>query len=102
MSELDRYRGSSVRASKALAKVESGALVRRGEIEAAADIQAVKANGISFVAATAMNATAMLSQLELQHGAVCPEARGRLAMVGDTAALAMAQVVADTARAVNR
>lgn len=102
VGDLDRYRGLGVRPSKELARLAGQALVRRAEVELAADLQAARAHGLAFVASQALHAVAMVSQVELQLGDVLPAARGRLAAVGDTAAMGLAQIVADTARAVNR
>lgn len=100
MGDLDRYVGA--KPSRQLARLEGQALVRRAEVELVADLQAAKAHGLAFVAGQAMHAAAMVSQVELQLGDVLPAARGRLAAIGDTAAMGLAQIVADTARRVDR
>jgi hypothetical protein len=69
-------------------------------IEAAADIQATRTDAIAYVARRGMQNVAMLSQLEQQLATLVPMASGRLAAIGDMAAVAIAEVVTDTARRV--
>jgi hypothetical protein len=69
-------------------------------IEATADVQATRTDAIAYVARRGMQNVAMVSRIEVALVAMVPLASGRLAAIGDIAALAVADVVSDTARKV--
>lgn len=77
---------------------ERSKTVALARVEAQAQIEAGKTHAVGFVGQQAMQAVAMVSQLEQQLGEACPIAVTRLQGIADMAALSMAQVVADTAR----
>lgn len=67
-------------------------------VQAAAEIEATKTDAIAHVAQRGMQNVALLSQMESQLAHAVPMASGRLAMLGDFAAMGMAQIVANAAR----
>lgn len=75
----------SFRASRALARIEDRALVRSAEIQA-----------VTFVAHTALRGVTEVSMAEDELAKVCPpDARLRLAAVGDAATMAIQSRVLD-------
>ena len=91
-------RSESRQLSRDLAVINTQTRVEIACIEAAADIQATRTDAITYVARRGMQNVAMLSQLEQQLAALVPMASGRLAAIGDMSAVAIAEVVTDTAR----
>ncbi|WP_460827934.1 hypothetical protein, partial [Nostocoides australiense] len=71
-------------------------------IQAKAEVEAAKVDGVSAVAAKAMQDVALLSQMEQSLAQAVPHASGRLATVADLAAISIAGVVADAARRIGR
>ena len=71
-------------------------------IEAEAELAAATAHAVGYVGQQAMQAVAMVSQLEAQLGQACPMAVTRLQGIADMTALSVAQVVADSARKIGR
>lgn len=67
-------------------------------IEAQAQLEAARAHAVGYVGQQAMQAVAMVSQLEGQLGTMCPLAVTRLQGIADVTAMAIAQVVMDTGR----
>lgn len=65
-------------------------------IESAAEVQATRADAVTYVGKRAMQDVAMLSQLEQQLAALVPMATGRLQAIADMTSLAIAEVVGDT------
>jgi len=65
-------------------------------IEAAADIQAVRADAVTYAGKRAMHDAALLTRLEQQLALMVPMASGRLQAIADITALALAEVVSDT------
>lgn len=71
-------------------------------VEAQAQLESAKAHAVGYVGQQAMQAVAMVSQMEGQLGQACPLAVTRLQGIADMTALAIAQVVADSARTIGR
>lgn len=100
------YSGSSMRRSesrqvtRALGHIHARGVVDAARIEQAAETQALRIDSIAYVARRGLQSAAMLSQLEASLATMVPHASGRLAVLGDLAALAIADVVGDTARRV--
>ncbi len=69
-------------------------------VQASAELEATKVDAIAYVAQRAMTNVGLLSEFEHQLATAVPMASGRLATIGDFAALGMAQLVANTARRV--
>ena len=85
-----------------LARLESRAQVALGRIEIEADLQAARVHGVAYVGKQAMQATAIVSELEGQLGQMVPRAKGRLQGIADITTLGLAEIVADTVRKVSR
>jgi hypothetical protein len=86
------------RTSRALAAIDQQRQFDLVVIEAKAEVEAAKVDAITYVAKVAMQDVTILSQLEAQLADVVPLAVSRLQAIGDIAALAMAEVVTNTAR----
>lgn len=97
---LGRSNRQSRQLARATGQLQLGANVEMARIEAAAEVQAVRADAVTYVARRAMQDVAMLSQLEQQLATLVPMASGRLAAIGDIASIAIAEVVSDTLRRV--
>lgn len=67
-------------------------------LEARARIEAARAQAIGYVGQQAMQAVAMVSQMEGQLAQLCPLATTRLQGIADMTAFSIAQVVGDTVR----
>lgn len=67
-------------------------------LEVQAQMESAKAHAVGYVGQQAMQAVTMVSQMEGQLGQACPLAVSRLQGIADMTALAIAQVVADSAR----
>ncbi len=108
MSNLERYQQSgglsrlSRQTSSAIARVQAGSSVRQAQVEAAAELQAVKADAVAYVGRRALQNVALLSQVESQLAVAVPHASGRLAAIADLTAIALSDVVAETAHSVRR
>ncbi len=85
-----------------LARLEGRAQVELGKIEIEADLQAARVHGVAYVGKQAMQATAIVSELEGQLGLMVPNAKGRLQGIADMTTLGMAEIVANTVRKVSR
>jgi hypothetical protein len=101
--DLTRYRGDvpqrvGRRLGSKLDRLEQDRHLEVARIEARAEVQATRADAVTFVGQVAMHDVAMLSQLEAQLSQVVPMATSRLQALGDVAALSLAEVVANTAR----
>lgn len=83
--------------SRDLSRTERCRALAEARVEAHAEVQALKTQAVGYVGQQAMQATAMLSQLEGQLGQACPMAVTRLQGIGDITSMAIAQVVIDTA-----
>lgn len=103
MSSLQPYSPiSGGRASRALTRVSTDTTISTAVILAKAEVEAAKVDGVSAVAAKAMQDVALLSQVEQSLAQTVPHASGRLATVADLAAISIAGVVADAARRIGR
>lgn len=91
-------RSESRQLSRELSTVNAQARLATARIEASADVQAVRTDAIAYVARRGLQNVGMLTQIEQQLAALVPMASGRLAAIGDMAAVAIAEVVTDTAR----
>lgn len=106
MSSIEPYRGSGRalgrQLNRELAKLEGGTNLAVARIEAAAEVQSARVDAVAFVGRRAMQDVALLSQVESQLAQAVPHASGRLASIADLTAIAMTEVVVDTARRVGR
>lgn len=89
-------------AGRELARLERRGTVALAKLEQDAQLEGAKAQAVGYVGSQAMQAVAMVSQLEGQLGQACPMAVTRLQGVADMTALAIAGVVADAARKIGR
>lgn len=87
---------------QALARIDARTTVGVAQIEAAAELQAVKVDAIAHVGRRAMQDAALLSQVESQLAQAVPHASGRLATIADLTAIAMTEVVVDSSRRIGR
>lgn len=85
-----------------LTGLERSRTIGLAQIEVHAQLEAAKVHAIGFVGQQAMQAVAMVSELEGQLAQACPLATTRLQGIADMTALSMAQVVAETARRIGR
>jgi hypothetical protein len=88
--------------SRQISGLERCKAVGMARIEAQAQIESAKAHAVGYVGQQAMQAVAMVSQMEGQLGQACPIAVTRLQGIADMTALSIAQVVADSARTIGR
>ena len=79
-----------------LSTTERARALALARVEGHAEVQALKTQAVAHVGQQAMQAIAMVSQLEGQLGQACPMAVTRLQGIGDMTAMAVAQVVMDT------
>lgn len=86
----------------ALAQIEAGTTVGVARIEAAAELQAMKASAVAHVGRRGMQEIALLSQVETQLAQAVPHASGRLASIADLTAVAVSEVVLESARRIGR
>ncbi len=86
--------------ARTLGSLEATVRLETAHIDAAAEVQAVRAHAIGLVARAGMQQVAIVSQVETCLAALVPLASGRLAAIGDMAALSIAEVVNDTRRQV--
>lgn len=93
-------RSESRQLSRSMGTLNAQSRMDMARIEAAAEVQATRADAVTYVARRAMQDVAMLSQLEQQLVTLVPMASGRLAAIGDIAAIAISEVVSDTLRRV--
>lgn len=103
MSDLQPYARRLARGSGSmLAAIETRATLKRMQIAQEAAIHADMADAIGAVAGRAMQDVALLSQMEQQLAQTVPMASGRLALIADSAALSLAEVVHDAAYRLRR
>lgn len=104
MSQLQPYNPllPTGRTSRALSRLTTDTSISTAVIQAKAEVEAAKVDGVSAVAAKAMQEVTLLSQMEQSLAQAVPHASGRLATVADLAALSIAGVVADAARRIGR
>src|SRR2546430_1791201 len=86
----------SRRLTRSLDNLEAGTRMEIARIEAAADVQATRADAVTHVGKRAMRDVALLTQLEQQLALMVPLAASRLQAIGDITALSLAEVVNDT------
>lgn len=98
--QLALRRSQSRQVSRALSGLELHTRMASARIEAAAEVQALKADAVTYVGKRAMQDVAMISQLEHQLASLVPLAAGRLQAIADMTSLSIAEVVADTLRQV--
>ncbi len=102
MSSLTPYtqptlrRAESRQLARTLGDLAAGVRLETARIEAAAEIQAVRADAVTYVGKRALQDIALMTQLEQQLATLVPLAAGRLQAIGDLTALAVAEVVSDT------
>lgn len=104
MSSLQPYNPllPAGRVSRALSRVSTETTISTAIIQAKVEVEAAKVDGVSAVAAKAMQDVALLSQIEQSLAQTVPHASGRLATVADLAAISIAGVVSDAARRIGR
>lgn len=91
-------RSDSRQLNRNLVNLSAGVTMETARIEAAAQLQSVRAEAVNYVGKRAMQQVAMMSQLEQQLALMAPMASGRLQAIGDMTALSVAEVVSDTLR----
>lgn len=84
-----------------LTTIDARRAVALAELEAKAQIEAARVHAVGYVGQQALQAVAMVSQLEGQLAQICPMAVGRLQGIADLTALAVAQVVSDAHRRIS-
>lgn len=88
------------RMQRELDRLDKNGQLEIARINQAADIQAERVAAVGYVGKVALREVAMLSQTEQQLASLVPMATGRLQGIADLAALALADVVAETTRRV--
>jgi hypothetical protein len=88
------------RVGRELSRLDGRGRFELARIMQEGDLQAERVSAIAYVGKRAMHEVTMLSQLEIQLGAIVPSATPRLQGIGDITALAMADVVSETIRKV--
>jgi len=104
MSQLQPYTPllPTTRVTRTLTRLSTDTTISTAVIQANAEVEAAKVDGVSAVAAKAMQDVALLSQMEQSLAHAVPHASGRLATVADLAAISIAGVVADAASRIGR
>jgi hypothetical protein len=87
--------GLNRRAPRGLPSLHDQVQLTSTQIDAEAEVQACTAQALSAVAGQAMQAGALLSQMQPQPAQTMPLASGRHAAIADIAALALAQIGGD-------
>jgi hypothetical protein len=100
MSEIERYRqrGSLNRPNRELARISGATDIEMAIVQAKAELEIAKLDGLQAVAGRAMQGVALVSQLEQQLAQTVPLAASRLQAIGDMHSLATAEILASTAR----
>jgi len=88
----------AARTNRALSRISSETTLGISITQAKAELEAAKADGVASVAARAMSNVALLSQMEQSLAQTVPHASGRLAVIADLTAMALADVVTTAAR----
>lgn len=88
--------------ARALSSLDRSQAVGLARIEQQAQLEAARAHAVNYVGQQAMQAVAMTSQLEAQLGQACPMAVTRLQGIADMTALAVSDVVMNSARKIGR
>ena len=94
--------GLSRRTSRGLANLQNDGVLQVAKIEQSALIQTSKVDAVTYVGRAAMQQVAMVSQLEQQLAQAVPMATPRLQGIADITAVALAEVVVDTATRMRR
>ena len=104
MSQIQPYQPLALasRTGRALARLSNETALAVALVDAKADVEATKVDGVTTVAAKALHSVALLSQMEQSLAQTVPHASGRLATVADLAALSLAEVVANAAHKIGR
>lgn len=108
MSSIEQYRGAAVsrgvtrQTGRVLARIEGGTSVEIARVESRADIQAAQVDAMTAVTQRGLQGVAFISQVEQQLAQTVPLAVSRLQAVGDIGALAISQVVMETANKLRR
>jgi hypothetical protein len=104
MSMLQPYRPSTglSRTDRTLVRLSGDATVAVAITQAKAEVEGAKVDGVSAVAARALQNVALLSQMEQSLAQAVPHASGRLATIADLASLALAGAVSDAAQRIGR
>ncbi len=90
------------RTNRALGRLSTETTIAIAFTQAKAEIEAAKVDGVSAVAAKALQDVALLSQMEQSLAQAVPHASGRLSTVADLAAIAIADLVANASRRIGR
>ena len=81
-----------------LSTIERSKAVGIAKLEAQAQVEATRIHAVGYVGQQAMQAVAMVSQMEGQLAQLCPLATTRLQGIADMTAFSIAQVVGEAAR----
>ncbi len=84
--------------NRALGRLQAGTRLDMARIEAAAEVQSIRVDAVTYVGKRAAQNLAMLTQVEQQLAGLVPLAASRLQAIGDMTALAATEIVSDTAR----
>ena len=85
-------------AMRQLATIDRSKQLRLARLEAQAQTEAARSHAVGYVGQQAMQAVAMVSQMEGQLGMMCPLAVSRLQGIADITALSIAHVVGEASR----
>lgn len=85
-----------------LARMESRTELRIRGVENESDVQAAKIDAVGYVAKRALYVVGAVTQSEQQLAQMVPLAASRLQAIGDMAAFAATEIVADVANRVRR
>lgn len=85
---------------RTLGALEASVRLETARIEAIGEVQAVRADVVTYVGKRSLQNVALMTQLEQQLATLVPLAAGRLQAIADLTALAVAEVVSDTQRQV--
>ncbi|HEX7297636.1 MAG TPA: hypothetical protein VF257_01435 [Solirubrobacteraceae bacterium] len=85
-----------------LSRLDGHSQFELARVERMADLQAARVDALGYVGQRALQEMALVSQFEQELAALVPGASGRLQAIGDLTALAMADVVSETARRLRR
>jgi len=102
MSNIQPYQGSnelpvSRRASRALNGLGDQTLIKLARVQQVAVVQSAKTDTVAYVGMSAMQHVALISETEGRLAQLVPLATTRLEATANTVALALAEVVIDTA-----
>lgn len=90
------------RASRAISRGQSGAVVRQARIDQEADVAQAKLDNITNLTGQAMGAVVRVAQAQRHLEQLAPEAAARLAYLADDHMLAMGETLADLRRDLRR